>query len=122
MRELILEGRVAWSSDRPGRDRTLAVGPARIPGPAKIPGLVRIPRLLRIVAALGFVAGTALVAAVVAAAVGAVAAGLGARWTARRREQGLDDPVAIVQQRVGQAREWIDARRSSQDNAPGSDL
>ena len=116
MRELILEGRVAWSSDRPGRDRTLAVGPARIPGPA------RILRPRRIVAALGFVAAIALVAAVVAAAVGAVAAGLGARWTARRREQGLDDPVAIVQQRVGQAREWIDARRSSQDNAPGSHL
>ncbi len=116
MRELILEGRVSWSSDRPGRDRTLAVGPARIPG------LTRILRPRRIVAVLGFVAATALVAAVVAAAAGAVAAGLGARWTARRREQGLDDPIAVVQQRVGQAREWIDARRSSQDNAPGSDL
>ena len=116
MRELLLEGRVSWRSERSGRDKTLSIGPARIPGSA------RIPRLLRIVAALGFVAATALVAAVVAAAAGALAAGLGARWTARRREQGLDDPVATVQQRVGQAREWIDARRSSQDNAPGSHL
>ena len=73
-------------------------------------------------AALGFVAATVLVAAVVAAAAGAVAAGLGARWTAKRREQGLDDPIDVVQQRVREAREWIDARRSSQDNAPGSDL
>ena len=73
-------------------------------------------------AALSFVTAAALVAAVVALAAGAVAASLGARWTAKRREQGLDDPVAIVQQRVGQAREWIDARRSSQGNAPGSHL
>ena len=116
MRELILEGRVAWSSDRPGRDRTLAVGPARIGG------LARVLRLRRIVAALGFVAATALVATVVALAAGAVAASLGARWTARRREQGLDDPIDVVQQRVREAREWIDARRSSQDNAPGSHL
>ena len=116
MRELILEGRVAWSSDRPGRDRTLAVGPARIPG------LMRIFRLRRIVAALGFVAAAAFFAVLVGVVAGSLAAGLGARWTARRREQGLDDPIAIVQQRVGQAREWIDARRSSQDNAPGSDL
>ena len=115
MRELILEGRVSWSSDRRGRDRTLAVGPARI-------GVPRIRVLLRLATALGFVAATALMAALVAAAAGAVAAGLGARWTARRREQGLDDPVAIVQQRARQAREWIDARRPPQDGAPGSDL
>ena len=73
-------------------------------------------------AALSLAAVTVLAVALVAAAAGAVAASLGARWTARRREQGLDDPVAIVQQRARQAREWIDARRSSQENAPGSDL
>ena len=115
MRELILEGRVSWSSDRPGRNRTLAVGPARI-------GVPRIGGLLRLATALGFVAATALVAALVAATAGVVAAGLGARWADKRREQGLDDPVAIVQQRARQAREWIDARRSPQDGAPGSDL
>lgn len=115
MRELILEGRVSWSSDRPGRDRTLAVGPARI-------GVPRIGGLLRLATALGFVAATALVAALVAATVGAVAAGLGARWTAKRREQGLDDPVEIMQQRARQAKEWIDARWSPEDDAPGSDL
>ena len=110
MRELLLEGRVSWRSERSGRDRTLSIGPARILG------------LRRLVAALSLAAVTVLAVALVAAAAGAVAAGLGARWTARRREQGLDDPVAIVQQRVREAREWIDARRSSQDNAPGSDL
>lgn len=103
MRELILEGRVSWSSDRPGRSRTLTVGPKRIFGP------------LRIVAALGFVTAAALAAAVVALATGAVAASLGARWAAKRREQGLDDPVAIVQQRARQAREWLDSRRSPGD-------
>ena len=115
MRELILAGRVSWSSDRQGRDRTLAVGPARI-------GVPRIRGLLRLATALGFVAATALVAALVAAAAGAVAASLGARWAARRREQGLDDPVAIMQQRARQAREWIDTRWSPEDDAPGSDL
>ena len=120
MRELILEGRVSWSSDRPGRDRTLAVGPARIGAPRI--GVPRIGGLLRLATALGFVAATALVAALVAAAAGAVAAGLGARWAAKRREQGLDDPVEILQQRARQAREWIDARRSPRDGAPGSDL
>ena len=110
MRELILEGRVSWNSDRPGRDRTLRVGPTRILGP------------LRIVAALGFVAATTLAAAVVALTAGAVAAGLGARWAAKRREQGLDDPIALVQRRVGQAREWLDARRPPEADAPGSDL
>lgn len=110
MRELVLEGRTSWSSDRPGRDRSLTVGPTRILRP------------LRIVTALGFVAATALAAAVVALAAGALAAGLGARWAAKRREQGLEDPVDMVQRRVREARGWIDARRSSQDNAPGSHL
>ena len=103
MRELLLEGRVSWSSDRAGRERTLKVGPARIVGP------------LRLAAALGFVAATALVAALVAAAAGAMAASIGARWAAKRREQGLDDPIDIVQQRVREAREWLDARRSPED-------
>ena len=110
MRELLLEGRVSWSSDRARRERTLAVGPARIIGP------------LRLAAALGFVAATALVATLVAATAGAVAASLGARWAARRREQGLDDPVAIVQQQVRQAREWIDARRSPGNEVGGGDI
>ena len=110
MRELLLEGRVSWHSDRSGRDRTLTIGPARISG------------LLRLGAALGFVAATALVAAVVATAAGALAASLGARWAARRREQGLEDPIAIVQQRAHQAKEWLDARRLREDHAPGSDL
>ena len=108
MRELLLEGRVSWRSERSGRDGTVTVGPARILG------------LRRIVAALGFAAVAALVVAVVALAAGAVAAGLGARWAERRREQGLDDPIAVVQQRVREARGWIDARRSPPDNAPGS--
>ena len=73
-------------------------------------------------AALSLAAVTVLAVALVAAAAGAVAASLGARWTARRREQGLDDPVAIVQQRARQAREWIDTRWSPEDDAPGSDL
>ena len=115
MRELILEGRVSWSSDRPGRDRTLAVGPARI-------GVPRIRGLLRLATALGFVAATALVAALVAAAAGAVAAGLGARWAAKRREQGLDDPVAVVQHRARQAKEWFDARRSPDNEVGGGDI
>ena len=72
------------------------------------------------VAALGFAAVAALVVAVVAMAAGAVAAGVGARWVQRRREQGLDDPIAVAQQRFREARAWIDARRSSEDNAPGS--
>ena len=110
MRELLLEGRVSWRSERSGRDRTLSIGPARILG------------LRRLVAAVSLAAVTVLAVALVAAAAGAVAAGLGARWATRRREQGLDDPVAIVQQRARQAREWIDARRPSQDNAPGSDF
>ena len=110
MRELLLEGRVSWRSERSGRDRTLSIGPARILG------------LRRLVAALSFAAVTVLAVALAAAAAGAVAAGLGARWTAKRREQGLDDPVAVVQQRARQAREWIDARWSPEDDAPGSDL
>ncbi len=76
----------------------------------------------RLVAALSFAAATALVAALCALAVGAVAAGIGARWAEKRREQGLDDPIAMVQQRVHEARQWIDARRSPQNNAPGSDF
>ena len=118
MRELLLEGRVSWRSERSGQNRTgqnrtLSIGPTRIIRPR------------RIAAALSFAAVTALVvalAALAALAAGAVAASLGARWTARRREQGLDDPIDAVQQRVREARGWIDARRSSQDNAPGSHL
>ena len=110
MRELLLEGRVSWRSERSGQNRTLSIGPTRILRPR------------RIVAALSFAAVTTLVVALVALAAGAVAASLGARWMARRREQGLDDPIDVVQQRVREAREWIDARRSSQDNAPGSHL
>jgi len=103
VRELLLEGRVSWRSERSGRDRTLSIGPARILG------------LRRLVAAFSLAAVTVLAVALVAAAAGAVAASLGARWTARRREQGLDDPVAIVQQRARQAREWLDSRRSPGD-------
>ena len=110
MRELLLEGRVSWRSERSGQHRTLSIGPARIFG------------LRRLIAALGFAAVAAMMVALVALAAGAVAAGLGARWVERRREQGLDDPIAMVQQRVHEAREWIDARRSSHDNAPGSDF
>ena len=110
MRELLLEGRVSWRSERSGQDRTLSIGPARIFG------------LRRLIAALGFAAVTAGMVALLALAAGAVAAGLGARWVERRREQGLDDPIAMMQQRVHEAREWIDARRSSQNNAPGSDF
>ena len=110
MRELLLEGRVSWRSERSGREGTLTLPPTRILG------------LRRLVAALGFAAVAALVLALVALAAGAVAAGLGARWIERRREQGLDDPIDIVQQRVREAKGWIDARRSPQDNAPGSHL
>ena len=113
MRELLLEGRVSWRSERSERERTLSLGPTSIS---------RIFGLRRIMAALSFAAVTTLVVALVALVAGAVAASLGARWTARRREQGLDDPFDVVQQRVREAREWIDARRSSQDNAPGSHL
>ena len=70
-------------------------------------------------AALGFAAAAAVVAVLVAVAAGALAASLGARWAAKRREQGLDDPIAIVQQRARQAKEWLDSRRSPEDNAPG---
>lgn len=110
MRELLLEGRVSWRSERSGHERTLSLGPTRILG------------LRRLVAALGFAAITVAIVAVAAAAAGAVAAALGARWAARRREQGLDDPITVVQQRVREAREWIDTRRPPQDNAPGSRL
>ena len=110
MKELLLEGRVLWRSERSGRERTLTVGPTRIFG------------LRRLVATLASAAVAALVVALIALAAGAVAASLGARWTARRREQGLDDPIDVVQQRVREAKEWVDARRSSQDNAPGSHL
>ena len=110
VRELLLEGRVSWRSERSGQDRTLSIGPARIFG------------LRRMVGALGFAAVAALTVAFVALVAGAVAAGIGARWAQRRREQGLDDPVAVAQRRFREAREWIDARRSSEDNAPGSHL
>ena len=110
MRELLLEGRVSWRSERSGQAKTLSIGPARIFG------------LRRLVTALGFAAVAAGMVALVALAAGAVAAGFGARWVERRREQGLDDPIAVVQQRFHEAREWIDGRRLPQDNAPGSDL
>ena len=110
MRELLLEGRVSWRSERSGQNRTLSIGPTRILG------------LRRLVAALSFAAIAALVVALVALAAGAVAATLGARWSAKRREQGLDDPIAVVQQRIGQAKEWIDTRWSPEDSAPGSHL
>ena len=73
-------------------------------------------------AALGFAAVAAFVAALVAVAAGVFAARLAARWTERRREQGLDDPIAVVQQRARDAKEWIDARRSREENAPGRHL
>ena len=115
MRELLLEGRVSWRSERSGQnrtgqDRTLSIGPTKILG------------LRRVAAALSLAAVTALVVALVALAAGAVAASLGARWTAKRRKQGLDDPIAIVQQRICQAKEWVDTRWSPEDDAPGSDL
>ena len=110
MRKLLLEGRVSWHSERSGRDRTLTVEPKKVAG------------LLRLMAALGFAAAAAVVAVLVAVAAGALAASLGARWAAKRREQGLDDPIAIVQQRARQAKEWLDSRRSSEDNAPGRHL
>ena len=110
MRELLLEGRVSWRSERSGHDGTLSMGPARIFG------------LRRMVAALGFATVVALIMALVALAVGAVAAGIGARWAQRRREQGLDSPIAVAQQRFRQAREWLNARWSPRDDAPGSDL
>ena len=110
MRELLLEGRVSWRSERSGRDRTLTLPPTRILG------------LRRLVVALGFAGVAALVAALVAVAAGVFAAALGARWAAKRREQGLDDPIGIVQQRAREAKEWIDGRRSREDNAPGRHL
>ena len=110
MRELLLEGRVSWRSERSGQNRTLSIAPTRILRPR------------RIVAALSFVTAAALAAALVALVAGAVAAGLGARWAAKRRELGLDDPIAVVQQQVGRARDWIDARRPPEADAPGSDL
>ena len=60
-----------------------------------------------------------MIAVLAAVAAATFAAGLAARWTAKRREQGLDDPIAVVQRRVREAKEWIDARRPSEDNAPG---
>lgn len=113
MTELLLEGRVSWRSERSGRDGTLSIGPANV---SRVIGLRRLLALLR------FAAAATVVVTVVAVVVGAVAAGLGVRWAERRREQGLDDPVTVVRQRVHEAREWIDARRSPHDNAPGSDL
>ena len=107
MRELLLEGRVSWRSERSGRDRALTLPPTRILG------------LRRLVAALGFAGVAALVAALVAVAAGVFAAALGARWAAKRRDQGRDDPIAVVRRRVGEAKEWIDAHRSPEDNAPG---
>ena len=74
------------------------------------------------VAALGVATVATLAVALAALAVGSVAATIGARWAARRREQGLDDPIALVQQRAHHAREWLDARWPPQRGAPGSDL
>ena len=82
----------------------------------------KVAGLLRLMAALGFAAAAAVVAVLVGLAAGVLAASLGARWAAKRREQGLDDPIAIVQQRARQAKEWLDSRRSSEDNAPGRHL
>ena len=110
MRELLLESRVSWRSERSGLDRTLTVGPTRIFG------------LRKLVAALGFAAVVAVVAALAAAAVGALAASLGARWAAQRREQGLDDPIDVVQQRVREAKEWLDARRSHDNEVGGGGI
>ena len=107
MRELLLEGRVSWRSERSGRDRTLTLPPTRILG------------LRRLVAAFGFAAVAALVAALVAVAAGVFATAFGARWAAKRREQGLDNPIAVVQRRVSEAKEWIDAHRPSEGDAPG---
>ena len=70
-------------------------------------------------AALGFAAVAAFAAVLVAAVAGVLAAGLGARWTAKRTEQGLDDPIAIVQRQIRQAKEWIDGRRSPEDDVGG---
>ena len=110
MRKLLLEGRVSWHSERSGRDRTLTVEPKRVAG------------LVRLMAALGFAAAAAVVAVLVAVAAGALAASLGARWAAKRREQGLDDPIAIVQQRARQAKEWLDSRRSPDNEVGGGDI
>ena len=77
----------------------------------------RVAGLVRLMAALGFAAAAAVVAVLVTVAAGALAASLGARWAAKRREQGLDDPIAIVQQRARQAKEWLDSRRSPADDA-----
>ena len=70
-------------------------------------------------AAFGFAAVAAVVATLVAVAAGVFATALGARWAAKRREQGLDNPIAVVQRRVSEAKEWIDARRPSEGDAPG---
>ena len=107
MRELLLEGRVSWRSERSGRGRTLTLPPTRILRPR------------RLVAALGFAAVAAVVAALVAVAAGVLATAFGARWAAKRREQGLDNPIAVVQRRVREAKEWIDAHRPSEGDAPG---
>ena len=110
MRELLLEGRVSWRSERSERNGTLTLGPRRILG------------LRRLVAALGFATAAVFFAALVGVAAGALAASLGARWTAKRREQGLDDPIAVVQQRVREAKEWIDARRSPDNEVGGGHI
>ena len=113
MRELLLEGRVSWRSERSERERTLSLGPTSIS---------RIFGLRRIVVALGFAAVAAFVAVIVGVVAGSLAAGLGARWTARRREQGLDDPIAVVQRQARAAREWIDARRTPDNEVGGGHI
>jgi hypothetical protein len=77
--------------------------------------------LRRLVAAFGFAAVAALIVTGAALVAAAVAAGLGMRWVERRREQGLDDPIAMMQQRARDAKVWFDARRSLADDAPGSE-
>ena len=77
---------------------------------------------MRLVAALGFAAAAAVLATLVGLAAGVLAASLGARWAAKRREQGLDDPIAIVQQRARQAKEWLDSRRSPDNEVGGGDI
>ena len=100
MRELLLEGRVSWRSERSGRNATLALGSTRISAARRLASLLR------------FAVVATLVVVLVAAIAAAVIAILGARWAERRREQGLDGPAEIVRERARQAKEWIDARRT----------
>ena len=101
MKELVLEGRVSLVSD--GAERVAA----------------RTVELKRAAGSVGLVAAVGLAAAAVVAAVLATlalaAAVAGVRWAARRREQGLDDPLEVVRMRARQAREWIETRREPEN-------